>query len=151
MREILEEVAAGKRSPAASEAALRGYATGDAGRFDAARETRRGGPEAVLGDGKTPVEVAALVETAVETTGRALATRVDEDAVAAVREALDETHPDADVEHRERARTLVAHAADFGPPDIDARSGWSPRARPTRARRARRPSSAGRWARSSTA
>jgi hypothetical protein len=123
MRDILEEIAAGERSPAAAEAALRGYATGDAGRFDAARETRRGAPEAVLGDGKTPVEVAALVETAVETTGRALATRVDEDAVAAVREALDETHPDAAVEHHERARTLVAHATDFEPPSLDARVG----------------------------
>jgi NCAIR mutase (PurE)-related protein len=54
MRDILESVAAGEVSPAAAEAELRGYVTGDAGRFDAARERRSGVPEAVLADDKTP-------------------------------------------------------------------------------------------------
>ena len=38
MRELLEAVAAGEVSPAAAEARLSGYSTGEAGRFDAARE-----------------------------------------------------------------------------------------------------------------
>ena len=53
MREILARVAAGDLSPAEAEAAIRGYVIGDAGRFDAAREQRRGVPEAILAEGKT--------------------------------------------------------------------------------------------------
>jgi len=46
MREILESVAAGDTSVAEAEAALSGYATSEAGRFDAARERRSGVPGA---------------------------------------------------------------------------------------------------------
>ena len=120
MRDLLEAVAAGDLSPAEAEAELRGYATGEAGRFDAAREQRRGVPEAVFGEGKTPDEVAELVATAVETTGRGIATRVDGEQVAAVRERLAERHPDADVKYHERSAVLVAHGSAFEPPDVDA-------------------------------
>jgi NCAIR mutase (PurE)-related protein len=123
MREILESVAAGDTSVAEAEAALSGYATSEAGRFDAAREQRRGVPEAVLGDGKTPDEVATLAATAVETAGRALVTRTSDAQVAAVRERLAADHPDADVRHRERADVLVAHAPDYEPPDVAATVG----------------------------
>ena len=58
MRDILEAVADGSLSPAEAEVRLSGYATTDAGRFDAARETRRGVPEAILAEGKTPDETA---------------------------------------------------------------------------------------------
>jgi NCAIR mutase (PurE)-related protein len=117
MRDVLADLAAGDCTVAQAESRLRGYATEEAGRFDAAREDRRGIPEAVYGEGKTAAEVAELVAAAVETTGRAIATRVDQDAVTAVEGALPE---DASVEHRERSAILVAHAADFEPPDLDA-------------------------------
>ncbi|MFC4450755.1 nickel pincer cofactor biosynthesis protein LarB [Halorussus aquaticus] len=123
MRDLLEAVAAGEVSPSEAEARLAGYATGDAGRFDAARETRRGVPEAILGDGKTPEEAAALAETAVETTGRAILTRTDDDQRRAVREQLADDHPDAEVTVHDRANVVVAHAADFEPPDLDATVG----------------------------
>ncbi len=45
MRDILDSVAAGDLSPTEAEAALSGYATSGAGRFDAAREDRAGVPE----------------------------------------------------------------------------------------------------------
>jgi hypothetical protein len=117
MRDILDAVANGDLSPAEAEARLVGYATTDAGRFDAARERRRGIPEAVLAEGKTPAEVASMAETALETTGRALITRADDAHVAAVTDGLP---ADATVDHDERARTLVVHAPDFDPPTIDA-------------------------------
>jgi NCAIR mutase (PurE)-related protein len=65
MRDVLEAVAAGELSPEAAQARLRGYATTEAGRFDAARERRSGVPEAVLAAGKTPAEVADLVDVPV--------------------------------------------------------------------------------------
>ncbi|WP_224270432.1 nickel pincer cofactor biosynthesis protein LarB [Haloprofundus salinisoli] len=120
MRDILESVAAGELSPAAAEARLSGYASTDAGRFDAAREHRRGVPEAILADGKTPEETASLVLTAIETTGRALVTRTDGATVETVRTRVDAEVPDATVETDERARTLVARAPDHERPSLDA-------------------------------
>ncbi|MFB6101656.1 MAG: nickel pincer cofactor biosynthesis protein LarB [Haloplanus sp.] len=117
MRDILDAVAAGELSPAEAEARLVGYATTDAGRFDAARERRRGIPEAVLAEGKTPAEVASMAETALETTGRVLVTRAEDAHVAAVTDGLS---ADATVDHDERARTLVVHEPDFDPPSVDA-------------------------------
>ena len=123
MRELLEAVAAGECSPAAAEAELRGYVRSEAGRFDAAREARSGVPEAILAEGKTPEETAAMAEAAVETTGRALVTRADGDAVDACRRHLDDAWPDASVERDERAGTLVVHAPGYEPPSLDATVG----------------------------
>ena len=123
MREILEAVADGELSVDAAQAELAGYATGDSGRFDAARERRRGVPEAILGEGKTPEEVGSLATTAVETTGRALVTRADGERRTAVEARLADDHPDATVTHHERSNVVVAHAADFEPPDVDATVG----------------------------
>jgi len=117
MRDILDAVARGDLSPTEAEARLVGYATTDAGRFDAARERRRGIPEAVLADGKTPAEVASMSLAALETTGRVVVTRADDAHVAAV---TDDLPAAATVDRDERARTLVVHAPDFDPPSIDA-------------------------------
>lgn len=135
MRDTLEALATGKIGVAEAESRLAGYATTTAGRFDAAREHRRGIPEAILAEGKTPAEVVALTTTAVETTGRALVTRADAEDAAAIRAAIggeeslnvavdDEESPeiavDATIEHDERAGTVVVHAASFEAPDLDA-------------------------------
>jgi len=120
MREILEAVAAGDLTPAEAESALSGYATTGAGRFDAAREARSGVPEAVLGDGKTADEIADLAATAVETTGRAIVTRIDAAGAAAVRRQLAESAPGATVRWDERAEWLVATGPAFERPALDA-------------------------------
>ncbi|WP_436923320.1 nickel pincer cofactor biosynthesis protein LarB [Halosimplex amylolyticum] len=123
MRELLEAVAAGELSPAAAEAELAGYATGEAGRFDAARTNRSGVPEAVLATGKTPAEVAALASTSVETTGRAIVTRADETVAEAVRDVLDADHPATAVDVDDRSGVVVATTPDFDRPDLDAAVG----------------------------
>lgn len=118
MRDVLEALAAGDLSVAEAEARLAGYATSEAGRFDAAREHRRGVPEAILSEGKEPSEVASLAETALETTGRAIVTRADtahreavEDAVAG-RGAEITTYPRADL--------IVVHADGYEAQTVDA-------------------------------
>ena len=123
MREVLEAVADGTLSVSKAEAELRGYARNGVGRFDAARERRGGVPEAVLAEGKTPSETAEMTATAVETTGHALVTRADADAVTACHDRLETVAPDAAIEHDERARTLVVHADGYEPPTLDATVG----------------------------
>jgi len=123
MRDTLEALAAGELSVEAAMADLAGYAATDAGRFDAARESRTGIPEGVLAEGKTPAETATLVATAVETTGSALATRVDPETAERVTEYLAAEHPEAAVDHDERARTVVVHGPEYDSPDLNARVG----------------------------
>lgn len=123
MRDLLKAVAAGEVSPAEAETRLAGYATTGAGRFDAARAGRSGVPEAVLGDGKTPGEIADLAAAAVETTGRAILTRIDGEAATAVRRRLGAKAPDATVRWAERSNWLVATVPEFDRPDIDASVG----------------------------
>jgi NCAIR mutase (PurE)-related protein len=120
MRETLSALAAGDISVSTAEARLAGYATGTTGRFDAARESRSGVPEAVFAAGKPPEAVAELVALAVETTGRGLATRVDDETVAAVETWLAEEQPDATIEFDEQTGVLQADTPEYEPPDLDA-------------------------------
>lgn len=121
MRELLEAVADGSVSPTEAEAELKGYVTGEAGRFDAAREQRRGIPEAILAEGKSAEQVAALAETALETTGRALVTRVSDAQLEALENHLDEVAPAATIDSRHT--TVRVTAADYEPPSLDATVG----------------------------
>lgn len=117
MREVLRALADGEITVSEAEARLAGYATTGAGRFDAAREERRGVPEAILADGKTPEAVSDLVATAIETTGRAIVTRAD----AQRRDAASAAAPtDATVATDEAAGTVVVHAEGYEPPDVAA-------------------------------
>jgi hypothetical protein len=131
MRELFEAVAAGDLSPAEAEARLTGYASTDAGRFDAGRESRSGVPEAVLADGKTTAEIATLAETALTTTGRTIVTRIDPDQAASVTAGVtadDGIAGDGGVEaetgvtdtYHDRARVLTLHAGDYERPTLDA-------------------------------
>ncbi len=107
LRALLDDVRSGTTT---SEDALERLSTlpfRDLGfaRVDLHRELRQGAPEAVLAEGKTPGQVAQIVEAFVEGgAGSVLVTRADEDVRAAVREVA----PDADED--ELARCIwVAH------------------------------------------
>ncbi|HET7324276.1 MAG TPA: nickel pincer cofactor biosynthesis protein LarB [Halococcus sp.] len=118
MRETLEALAAGDISVSVAEARLAGYATGKTGRFDAAREDRNGVPEAVFAEGKPPEAVAELLALAVETTGRGIATRVDEATAEMV-----ETRLDTAVEFDEHTGVLRAVSPEYNPPTLDSTVG----------------------------
>ncbi len=123
MREVLEALAADELSVDEAEAALAGYVTGEAGRFDVARERRRGIPEGILAEGKTAPEVADLVDTAVATTHHALVTRTDRNHREAIQSRLVSAAPDASIEIDARSRTVVVHADGYEPPSLDANVG----------------------------
>ncbi len=123
MREILDAVAAGELSPAAAAAELRGHVRTDAGRFDAARADRAGIPEAVIASGKSAEETATMALAALETTDRAIVTRVDSETVELCRDRLEARFPDAEIDRDSRARTLVVHGPSYEAPELDATVG----------------------------
>jgi NCAIR mutase (PurE)-related protein len=99
--ELLEAIRAGEVDPAAGLDRLARMPYDELGfaRVDVHRELRQGAPEAILAEGKTPDEVAAIVTALLDGgAGSVLVTRADEAARAAVRRVA----PDA-CEHR-RAR-----------------------------------------------
>jgi len=122
MREILNAVAAGELSPEAAETQLRGYATTDAGRYDAARERRSGVPEAIIADGKTTSELISLAAASLETTGRAIITRLAGDGEE-VTAGIEDAQPEATVQIDDRARTLIAELPAFERPELAASVG----------------------------
>lgn len=119
MRDTLRALADGEISVEEAEARLAGYATTEAGRFDAARERRRGIPEIILADGKSPRAIVSLVDAAIETTGRAVVSR----ATPNQRESLRNSVADASITEHERAGIVVVHAPEFSPPELDATVG----------------------------
>jgi NCAIR mutase (PurE)-related protein len=123
MRDVLDALAAGEITPAEAEAELGGYVTGDAGRFDATRTQRSGVPEAVLGSGKTPAEVADLATTSLETTGRAIVTRVTDEHLDLLRSELNDAAPDVTIDVHPRSSVVVATTPSFDRPSLDASVG----------------------------
>ena len=117
MRETLSALAAGDISVETAEARLAGYTTTAAGRFDSAREQRRGIPEGILAAGKTPSEVVELCNASIETTGRALVTRVDDATIESSEAATDAEPVTLTVDRR--ARTVIARANSSESPSLD--------------------------------
>lgn len=116
MRDTLRALAAGEIDVEEAEARLAGYATTEAGRFDTARESRRGLPEAILAEGKEPDAVAEFAAAAVKATGRAIVTR----APAAHRTAVQDAIGDGRLEEFRNARIVVARSDEFERPELDA-------------------------------
>lgn len=99
---LLEEVRSGAVTPAEALERFASLPYRDLGfaRVDLHRELRQGAPEAVLGEGKTPGQVAAIVGALLEGgAGSVLVTRADDLTRAAVRELV----PDASEDARARA------------------------------------------------
>jgi pyridinium-3,5-biscarboxylic acid mononucleotide synthase len=101
MLELLAAVEAGEVSASAAFEQLGSLPYDDLGfaRVDTHRELRQGAPEAVLGEGKTPAEIEAIVRSLLEGgAGSVLVTRADAEARAAVKRVS------ADAQEHERAR-----------------------------------------------
>jgi NCAIR mutase (PurE)-related protein len=98
LRALLDEVRSGTATPDEALERLSALPFRDLGfaRVDLHRELRQGAPEAVLAEGKTPEQVARIVQAFVEGgAGSVLVTRADGDVRAAVREVAPEAEEDA--------------------------------------------------------
>jgi pyridinium-3,5-biscarboxylic acid mononucleotide synthase len=98
LRTLLDDVRSGAATPEDALERLSSLPFRDLGfaRVDLHRELRQGAPEAVLAEGKTPQQVARIVQALVAGgAGSVLVTRADEEARAAVREIAPEAEEDA--------------------------------------------------------
>lgn len=98
LRALLDDVRSGATTPddALERLSTLPFRDLDFARVDVHRELRQGAPEAVLGEGKTPEQVARIVQALVEGgAGSVLVTRASEEARAAVREVAPEAEEDA--------------------------------------------------------
>jgi NCAIR mutase (PurE)-related protein len=101
LHDLLARVRAGEIEPADALDRLAGLPFRDLGfaRADVHRELRQGAPEAVLAEGKTPDQVAAIAQAMLEGgAGSVLVTRADADA----RQAVHTVAPDAREDERAR-------------------------------------------------
>lgn len=95
---LLEDVRSGDVTPKAALERFAGLPARDLvfAQVDAHRELRQGAPEAVLGDGKSTVEVVAIVGALAEAgAGSVLVTRASDDVRAAVCDAFQDAREDA--------------------------------------------------------
>jgi hypothetical protein len=104
LKALLEAVAGGSMSIEAALAELRHLPYEDLGfaKIDHHRGLRDALPEVVLGQGKTPAQVAAIGEKLVAQSGRLLVTRLDREGF----EALQRRVPDAEYDELARVATV---------------------------------------------
>ena len=103
IRRIFEEVRKGKLSPDEGVARLRHLPFEDLGfaKVDHHRALRAGMPEVILGEGKTPAQVAQIFSQLAKHGGNILATRTTRQQFAAVKKKV------ARAEYRDAARAVV--------------------------------------------
>lgn len=105
IRKLFDEVRKGKLTPDDAVARLRHMPFEDLGfaKVDHHRALRAGMPEVILGQGKTPAQVAGIFTRLAKHGGNVLATRADAKQFAAVKKKV------RAVEYRELARAIVLH------------------------------------------
>lgn len=87
MRDILEKLAAGEISVDEAEKLLKLFLieeVGNMARIDIGREQRRGVPEIILAEGKTPEDVVEIATKLLENSGRAILSRVQKEHIEAL-------------------------------------------------------------------
>ena len=113
LRRILELVSRGELSVDAAERRLRVLAIeeiGDLAKIDVGREFRKGIPEVILAEGKTPMGLVEIALKMLRNSGRAIISRADEKQIEALKKAAPE---DTAIEVNERARTIILRRKDL--------------------------------------
>lgn len=114
LKRLLRQVASGAVSPNEAAERLRDLPFADLGfaRVDHHRELRQGFPEAIYGAGKTAEEIASIARAIVDRGSPLLVTRLDEEKLPALREAVPQGvwHP--------RSRTFALRPAKARPPRV---------------------------------
>jgi len=91
LREVLKKVAKGEIPIEKAEKLLRALAIeeiGNLARLDVGREFRKGIPEVILAEGKTPEDLAEIALKMLKKSGRAIISRVTKKQICAIKKAL---------------------------------------------------------------
>jgi NCAIR mutase (PurE)-related protein len=113
LREILEKVAGKELTPVEAEKLLQLLAIDEVGclaKLDGNRELRKGIPEVVLAEGKSPSDAAEIAKKMLANCGRAIVSRCTKEHIQALKDALSS---DAVLEVNEKARIVVAKKKGF--------------------------------------
>jgi len=114
LKEVLDRVAVGEISPAQAEKLLQLLVIDEVGCFaklDGNRGLRKGIPEVVLAEGKTPEDVAEISKLMVTKCGRAIVSRCGKEHLAAIRLTFE--HSDVNMEINDRAKIVVIKNKEF--------------------------------------
>jgi len=114
LREILDKVAKGEILPVEAEKILQLLAIEEVGclaKLDGNRGIRKGVPEIVLAEGKTPDDVVDISNRMIESCGRAIVSRCAKEHMAAIREAFQNT--EFKMEIKDKARMVILRNKDF--------------------------------------
>lgn len=113
LRDILKKVAKGEISVEEAERLLRILAieeVGNMAKIDIGREHRRGIPEVILAEGKTPEDLAEITVKMLKKSGRAIISRVTKEQIHTIKDALPK---DADVEIHSKARIIIVRMGNL--------------------------------------
>jgi len=113
LRDILKKVAKGEISVEEAERLLRILSieeVGNMAKIDIGREHRRGIPEVILAEGKTPEDLAEITVKMLKKSGRAIISRVTKEQIHTIKDALPK---DADVEIHSKARIIIVRMGDL--------------------------------------
>ena len=113
LRDVLDKVANKEITPTQAEKLLKLDAISQVGclaKLDGNREIRKGVPEIILAEGKTPSEILEISKRMFEENGRVIVSRCTEKQVTALKEAFDKN---ALLEVNDKAKTVVAKKHNF--------------------------------------
>ncbi|MCW4002963.1 MAG: nickel pincer cofactor biosynthesis protein LarB [Candidatus Bathyarchaeota archaeon] len=113
LREILEKVAGKELSPVEAEKLLQLLAIDEVGclaKLDGNRQLRKGAPEVVLAEGKSPSDAMEIAKKMLANCGRAIVSRCTNEHIQALKDAFSS---DAVLEVNEKARIVVAKKKSF--------------------------------------
>jgi NCAIR mutase (PurE)-related protein len=116
LKEILDKVSRGELSPIEAEKMLKLLAVEELGclaKLDGNRELRKGIPEVILAEGKTPSDVATICRGMLANNGRVIVSRCSPEHLAAIK-AIPIPAEDLVVTVNEKARMAVLKKRSFG-------------------------------------
>jgi pyridinium-3,5-biscarboxylic acid mononucleotide synthase len=108
LREVLDKVAIGEVSPAEAEKILQLLVIDEVGclaKLDGNRGLRKGIPEIILAEGKTPGDVAEITKHMVAKCGRAIVSRCSQEHLSMVRQTFEQN--DLNMEINDKAKMII--------------------------------------------
>jgi len=114
LKDILEKVSRKEISPAEAEKMLRLFAVDELGclaKLDGNRELRKGVPEIILAEGKTPSDVVEICQLMLANNGRVIVSRCTKEHIQAVKTLVNNA---LQVEINEKARIAVLKKKSYG-------------------------------------